>query len=337
MAKPFQIEIERLRYWQGQQLRSRDFRDQMMIEAQLRWWHNRALHHAYGVRYGLAVSRVDAAGALVAVRVDCGVAYDCFGRELILQAAREIPLPTPGSKPAILTLLIRYKDTAEFPAKRDVSGACAPCGRALSLERPEFLWKPAHLVEVVDGVALAQVSDDGQGFDLRENFSAPLSRPLARPRIASGATVPEGTAWEKWSERVSDANRNLSEVAVGYQVTVDTSAAGFTETPCYFAWLEGTLWETGRSNLEFFPTPFAHIDQASLKQFRFRLWLPMIDTLLGARLRISNFQFETEFINFARRQRLYVCWLGIQPSLSEMTGPRCIAVAEPECFTVNED
>jgi hypothetical protein len=50
MPRPEPVEIERLRYWQGQKLRSRDFRDQMEMAAQLRWWHNRALHQAFGVR-----------------------------------------------------------------------------------------------------------------------------------------------------------------------------------------------------------------------------------------------------------------------------------------------
>jgi hypothetical protein len=395
MSRPDQIEIERLRYWHGQELRSRDFRDQITIEAQLRWWHNRALHNAFGVRYGLTVSSVIAEEKLVAVRVDCGVAYDCFGRELILQTRREIPLPVPGSTPASLTLLIRYKEAL---GKKGMASVCTAGGFATQLEQPEFLWKPSAGVEVSDGVPMAQLSYEFAArlaalpagiefpislagkvhYDAERKlliskkllseaekvkilqlsnvkefheaverlakgteqapvlvYSPRVARPLARPRIGSGATVPEGTAWERWSERVSDQNRKVGDVAVGYQVIVDTAAAGFTETPCYFAWLEGTLWE--RSNIGFFPVPLTHIDLPSPRQFTFRLWLPMITVLLGARIRKSNSQFESEFINFARKQRLYVCWLGIQPRLAEMPGATCVAVAVPECFTVKED
>ena len=67
----------------GQKL-GRDFRDQLAREAQLRWWHNRALHKSFGVSHGFAVSAVIDAGEFVAVSVTCGVAYDCFGRELTL-------------------------------------------------------------------------------------------------------------------------------------------------------------------------------------------------------------------------------------------------------------
>ena len=45
-------ELQRLRYWQGQKLLSRDFRDQVSYESELRWWHNRALHNAYGQNSG---------------------------------------------------------------------------------------------------------------------------------------------------------------------------------------------------------------------------------------------------------------------------------------------
>lgn len=337
MSIPKRVEIERLRYWQGQRLLARDFRDQATIEAQLRWWHNRALHNAFGVRYGLAILPLTAQGSLCALRVDCGVAYDCFGRELMLQTAREIPLPPVGVKPQNITLLIRYKETAAFPKKHEVSNACAPGGGVALLEQPEFVWKQSDLVQVTDGVPLTQLNYDGSkgSFLFLPDFVAPSLRPLARPRIGSGATVPEGTAWELWSERVSVANRRVREVSVGYQVTIDTSAAGFTERPCYFAWLQGTLWS--QSNIEFFPVPFTHLDSESITQFRFRLWMPRIPTLLGARLRLSNVQFENEFINFARRRRLYVCWIGIQPSLAETAGRRCVAVEESECHTVNKD
>src|ERR1035438_517824 len=56
MAMVERRELERLRYWQGQMLRSRDFRDDGAIEAQRRWWHNRALHAAFGINYGLQVA-----------------------------------------------------------------------------------------------------------------------------------------------------------------------------------------------------------------------------------------------------------------------------------------
>ncbi|MGH8531327.1 MAG: hypothetical protein ACREV1_01025 [Gammaproteobacteria bacterium] len=324
MYKPDSIETQRLRYGQGQMLKSRDFRDQATIVAQLRWWHNRALHNAYGVREGLKVSLVEGRKF---VRVTCGVAYDCYGRELILQTTLEIPLPTTGPQ----TLLIRYRETAQFPKRSDRSAACLPGGRRGFWEQPEFVWKPAVRVEISDGVPLAQVSFDKNVPSL--DARARLARPLARPRVGYGATVQGGTCWELWSERVI-LDRNIEEVPVGMQVTIDTSAAGFTETPCYFAWLQGMLWE--KSNIEFFPVPLAHIDRETYKRFRLRLWMPRIVTLLGARVRLANQNFGAEYINFGRKQKLYICWIGIQPTATETTEVECPDEAEPECHTVSE-
>jgi hypothetical protein len=391
MPRPEPVEIERLRYWQGQKLRSRDFRDQMEMTAQLRWWHNRALHQAVGVRSGLTVVRVLVAGQFTAVRIACGVAYDCYGRELLLQAVRELRLPNPTNR---MTLLIRYKETAPFPSRREVLPECVPCGSAAGLEEADVLWQPAAHGKVTDGVPLAQLryepaaslavlpqevafppvlarkvqydaerqlliatgklSGDEQhrllqlstdpAFQQAVTELASTSvrvpvleasgqrvRPLARPRLGSGTTVPEGTAWELWSEKVF-RNRVINTEPLGIQVTIDTSAAGFTETPCYFAWLAGTLWE--KSYIEFFPVPFLHLDRESARQFRLRLWLPMLLTLLGARTRLANQNFAEEFINFARQQKLHVCWLGMQPTLRETA--ECTTMAPSACHPIHK-
>ena len=115
MATPTQPELERLRYWQGQKLGNKDFRAQALIEAQLRSWHNRALHNAFGISLGLKVTRVPDTDVFTAVSVARGVAYDCYGRELLLQTARDIPLPSTGSQPpSRMTLLFAYKETLEY-------------------------------------------------------------------------------------------------------------------------------------------------------------------------------------------------------------------------------
>src|SRR5215213_264257 len=137
------LEMQRLRFWQGQRLLSRDFRDQTTYEAQLRSWHNRALHNAFGVSYGYAVTLNNGR-----IQIDCGVAYDCFGRELILQSPREISLPpAPGEDFQSMTLVASFK-TADRPTS-DCSS------RRLE---PWFEWKLSRSVEIVDGVPIAEIS-----------------------------------------------------------------------------------------------------------------------------------------------------------------------------------
>jgi hypothetical protein len=121
----------------------------------------------------------------------------------------------------------------------------------------------------------------------------------------------------------------MADVQLGVQVTIDTSAAGFTETPRYFAWLEGSLWD--RSNIEFFPAPLAHIDDATAgaTQFRFRLWMPNIIAIIGSRVRLANQHVATEFLNFSQSKKLYVCWLGVQCS----GDLECEEIPECRCVT----
>ena len=125
MTRPEHIEFDRLRFWQGQRLKAGDFRDQVMLEAQLRWWHNRAIHNTFGVRYGFQTKLVLRDDVPEAVEVGCGLAYDCFGRELILQTVREIPLPVMNDSTVNgMTLVASYKEQIGSPARSDV-GACS--------------------------------------------------------------------------------------------------------------------------------------------------------------------------------------------------------------------
>lgn len=437
--RPF--ELERLKYWQGQKLLSRDFRDQTSYAAQLRWWHNRALHNAYGVSYGFPVTLID-----TRISVDCGVAYDCYGRELILQTPRELELPERTADFASMTLVASYDPgDSSISSKELLMGACGCSSKNIA---PLLRWQRSKTFKFTDGVALAQIdyepsaqldslpadvhipldlaprvfydsdrkllfaigglsttaenneadklkklSDDvawGGAIDklaagdersplLDAAFMVRRARGFTRPRIGSGQTVPGDTAWELWTETTINPNGARVEADLGIQVTIDTSGAGFTQVPCYFAWVEGTLWN--QVHLNFFPVPIIHIDRETTSRFRLRLWMPSIITVLGGRIRYANItanlaekgvppqtallntivsridgteagtsgtvaaavstapppdpptyiedrSFVTDFVNFARQQKLYVCWTGIQ----EIVKPECEPFPSCECL-----
>lgn len=292
-------EIQRLRFRDGQDLLSRDFRDQARFEEQLRWWHNRAAHGAFGVRYGL---RVTISGP--EVRVTRGLAYDCVGRELILPAARSLPLPpAPGGD---RILVIRFREEEGAPSPGDLAGVCfggpAPQGA-------ELAWIGAKRLRAADGVPLARVGFDGEVPSLREDFHAPAARPLARPRLGSGGTVAGGTAWEIW-------NLGSQSPYIGLQVRIETRAAGFTEPPCCFAWLQGDIRipaDDAGTTLTLLPL-FSHVAEVTLTDFRFRI--------LGAGTASSALD-PGGFLGQAR-QRLSVCWLGIQMRSDEHALPEVI-------------
>ncbi|HEV7675051.1 MAG TPA: hypothetical protein VGQ12_11025 [Candidatus Angelobacter sp.] len=234
MAIKHANQLERVRYWEGQLLSSGDLETQMRVVAELRRLHNRAVHGAYGIAIGLQASDI-VNGALP---LSCGLAYDCSGRELIVPISTSVALPSSFSTP--LLLIISYD--AESQLSR-------------------LSWLPENSLKPANVVAVARVKP-GSPPQLDHDYRPVVARPLARPRIAAGATVPGDTAWELWEE---------NGISIGVQSEVDTSAAGFTTTPNYFAEVEA-----GNSAAEFLPAWFASIAAPKPDSFTLRLFMRRI-------------------------------------------------------------
>ncbi|MEO7141937.1 MAG: hypothetical protein ABI165_00365 [Bryobacteraceae bacterium] len=313
-----QRDLQRTRYWQGQMLRAGDFRSQLRSEAQLRWWHNRALHNAYGVALGFEAIRPPKKGPFTAVHVEPGAAYDCYGRALILMSPREIPLPDASLPGESFTLVARYRETAGFPDPRQTSGVCFTCCEGSpDRETPEFFWKATPMLRVEDGVPLGRLLR-GRGalkntFRLDPQFIPLTPRPLSRPYLAEGSTIPDSTAWSPWQLDLDN------EQTLGIQTVVDTSSAGFTRVPCYFATLDG-LDAVAIAEIVLNTPLIAHIQNATASSFLFRLLLPPVATI--ATLAAIGHPFKA--IPY------YVRWLGCQSATDAdlcLTG----AVEKPCC------
>jgi hypothetical protein len=301
VSRPGQTELERLRFWQGQILRSRDFRDQTSIEAQMRHWHNRALHNAYGVALGLEATAVGPMNAPTAVRVSCGLAYDCFGRELILPRTTQIAIPDPpdvsgrhwGQTEIGLVLAVHYRERASAccSAPDEISAVCWPVGCVGQPDELEFFWAPIDVRGTLAGVPVARIIYDQGLPKLDKDFVAPRARALTRPFTAHGMTIPGNTPWTNWEVVGLVIGRGIFQYPVGVQVRIDTSAAGFTETPEYFAWLEG---RSTNGPL----TAFSSITETSIEGFTFRLLdLPII----RHRLRLDPADVSTETKSSSRK------------------------------------
>lgn len=299
MSRPEQTELERIRYWQGQMLRSQDFRDQTNVEAQMRQWHNAAVHNVFGVNFGLEASAVtqnpdDPKTPLIAVKITCGLAYDCFGRELILPSTRKIRIPpapvatTPRhmtQQPIRLILVARYRRTATAccSVTNDLAAVCWPAECNGNPDELEFFWERVDCAGVIDGVPLARVAFaadgtphlDNRSAERKDRFVAPRARAISRPHLANGMTIPGNTPWELWT--VDDEAGRPSSLsptnAVGMQTRIDTRAAGFTEVPSYFAWLQGS-WLDGEQS--YVPLVFPGIAAATIDGFTFRLMMPYL-------------------------------------------------------------
>jgi hypothetical protein len=227
--------LERFRFWDGQALRSRDLRGQLEVEAQLRAWHNRAVHDPYGVRLGLAVTPQPAAGPLAAVQVAAGLAYDCAGRPLLVQRAVTVALPAaPGDSGGAMLLVASWRRDASYPERRLVDGACLACSGSPFEEAPALGWVAEATFEPTAGVALSRLEPHAGAWQLDPIFDALPVRALTRPHLHCASTLPGNPPWGLW--RAPDP---VTGQIVGAQLRVDTNAAGFARTPHYFAWLRG--------------------------------------------------------------------------------------------------
>ena len=289
-------ELQRLRFRPGQDLLSRDFRDQGRFDDQFRWWHNRAMHEAFGVRGGLTVHAVTTAGE-ERVDVDGGIAYDAFGREVILPAPATLPIPSGTGEADRRVLVIRYHSERADPAADALSGVwCHGSARP----QTELDWVLERRLRPIDGVPLARVLYESGQPRLDGEFFPPAARALARPRMGSGITVAGGTKWEFWNLGVRPG------VLLALQVAIDTHAAGFTEVPCYFAWLQGGLETKLTADGPSILLPlYSHVDAVTVTGFRVRVLTFASNKRMG--VAASN----NALLALARRQ-LTVSWLGIQ-------------------------
>ena len=331
--KPPNRELDRVTYWEGQMVRSSDFLGIQRVEDQRRWWHNRAMHNAYGVYQGFQASTADGKQDQAdMVQVNPGVAYDCFGRELILECLATIQYAAqPLAQGDVRTLLVRYKRP---PSRRDsdpVTAACCFCCGGHSSGNIEFVWTDSRRISPQDGVPLGQVRAAGINRGRFSGFrTPPRRRALARPHLATGSTVPGNTSWEPWDFTPPFSNvAAVFPIEIGVQTTIDTSAAGFTQIPQYFAWLQGSVWNA--ATVQLVPALLPSIANESLDSFIFRLILMVPGSGVifeeGSTAPpaepINLIQSADDFADFAQQQGLYVAWLGSQmPAATPFVPPK---------------
>jgi hypothetical protein len=317
--------LERVQYWQGQMLRARDFLDLQAVEAQRRWWHNRAVHNAYGVAEGLKSLPNSALSEVTGIIVSPGVAYDISGRELILERQQYVALPVnlPLDQVVTWSLLMRYKPPQRRMRPDEIGEVCFNSPGSVVAGTAEFVWKAGDRIDPAEGVSIVAVRfSKGRLLGRDPSFIQPAPIPVARPLLAAGATVPGSTPWTPWTVVFAQAQGESSGPAtMGVQTWVDTSAAGFTQIPCYFAQLEGALWNPQAG--QFVPALFQSIAVESITGFMFRIWLQPVyrqDTREPApEERTFDWGYITDpylFGVFGQRQNLYVSWIGCQKRAS---------------------
>lgn len=224
------MDLYRQRYRQGQMLRSRDLSDQVEDEEQLRWWHNRAVHHAYGISSGCEAKKKP--GGTDTIVVKAGLAYDSFGRPLWVNSSVVVRVPVDlHDQEGTYVLFIRLlQQNGEGLVQHSHRAYCG--GRTENhASTVEFKWKPAGEFSIRDGVAIATVDLRSGGVIERLTHAFEYrARSDRNPYLVNGQTILGHTAWEAWKEALPGR-----VIAWGVQIKIDTRAAGFTGEPIYVA------------------------------------------------------------------------------------------------------
>ena len=203
------------------------------------------------------------------VEVTPGLAYDRRGRALLLTAARRVAIAGRGATTLVLRL-----------GRRGV---------------PELVWLTPRAAAADAGVRLKTAPG---GLQKQQTVLEPLTRVMAGPLLGAGVTPPDGTAWEPWMLPRTRAYRGL-------QVRIDTTAAGFSDRPCYFAWLRWPDVTGARVAAGVFSDlAIQYVEEEASTGFAFRV-------VLSPHARFSK-QVQEDAVTFARTQRLHVAWLGVQ-------------------------
>lgn len=245
MTSDLEIPFDRVTYRDGQLLTALDMNNDRQRDERLRRLHMRYLHQTWGIALGFEVTQVimlegelkpvDSGGT--AVSVGSGYAVDTLGRDVLSPDPPISPtLPeVDGRKSFVLT--VSYQDDSAFGNRAELESLCLNSDIDLRHERPVFSWKRPVEVRFGPEIPLVQITIlDGiiQGeLDFRVRR---YTQPFVRPHMDWGSTEKRRTGWKVWT------GKDNSPLRLGHirslEVKVDTSDAGFTKTPFYFAILD---------------------------------------------------------------------------------------------------
>jgi hypothetical protein len=242
--------IERLAFFDGQQLFATDLGGIDDYNRQMRWLHNQSLHQP-GVGKGYAIT-----GALGdrQLAVGAGYALDAMGREIVLTRTVIVPIPPvasgAGGGSVFFDLTVSYPDDSELKATETRQGICLPLGVVRLREEPSFCWvrlesDESGNLQPIDPQLAADVTAAlrivlARAEVLQCKLKQPIStagrlgaRPVGQPYIACGQAAVQ------WIPTALAGGQGAPLLPFLLTVAVDTSAAAFATTPVYTARIAG--------------------------------------------------------------------------------------------------
>ena len=218
------VPMERITWRDGQLLTARDLRDDDQTNARLRHLHIHYLHRTWGVVEGLKVVLLGKDAV-----VGPGYALDVEGRELLLRRASAIAAPAGVSATIYLVISGSGSQPGQCGCATappvDLRTLCPGKANAAALIEGSLSWKTVTEVRPGLDILLARVLVAGGRFASEaDTLVRRIAASMAQPRIWSDTTQAGQTGW-------SDVT---GDEFAAIQARIDTSDAGFTQTPAYF-------------------------------------------------------------------------------------------------------
>lgn len=296
-------QLERVVFFESERLTAADLGAMSNLENAYRWLHNRSLHE-WGIGTGFEVT---GAKGDRQVEIHPGYALDCLGRELVQQDARVEPVPPVAAAPtggeASYYLTASYAADADLDPTETRAGLCGTDGATRLPEKPTFAWSPlakglSNEVATGTEIVLAQI------WVLNCKLSRPVSldarrsaRPSQQPYVAAGQSTETG-----W--RFFPPGASTGEIE-GVEIDIDTTIAGFRQTPGYFASLQGSRSFNGG-----YIDGYTSIEEPTPSGFTLQVWLPRGMAIGGSVLNPAAV-FESDFL--PKLGAIWgVAWVGIE-------------------------
>jgi hypothetical protein len=290
----------RIRYADGEVLASSALRHDTSYESRARRLHVATMHRTWGVAVGLSLSLSEDHRKVL---VTPGLAYDCFGRELLLGDTIHLDHPEPAADATPpgqgVDLVIRLSvQTGAVPGWPKAVFACDGTNPARFNGQPEIRWGfvDQHSgggqvrlgLDVPLGRFLLDADGTLSGPDLDHRRAA---RSLTRPHVGFGIAQPPELSWEF--------------PFAGYgrrEARLDTTSAAFSKTPFYFVALARNPWVTD----DLVVGPFVSVAEPAQTHFRLQLFFfekRPLEGLSGMQDRVTKLADQAS-----------VFWLGVQPT-----------------------
>lgn len=294
--------LARPSFFDGQLLTASDLDSVQGYHRDLLWLHQRTLHSA-GIASGFGITGKKGDKAVV---IAPGYAVDTEGRSIVLTDQRVLPIPAVVGGPtggAVTYYLTVSYATDDQLASSTRSGTCGSNGAVRRPDEPVIQWREPS--DVGDGLVLCGIAVQNCKLAVQVDLSLRRSAiPDRQPFVYAGQTLPAENSWGLW--RPGDS---AAAAPVGLKVSINTSEAGFANTPRYQASVVGSReFDTPDGKSTAVVDGYVQLTNVSAAGFEVHMALPPGNARVNPGWALT----AAKLPSLPVMNRWYVSWVGVE-------------------------